>query len=537
MKPILLFLTLLSGILSSFAQTATMPAGSGTAGDPYRIATLNNLYWIVAPGTVDGLAEWERCNKHYKQTANIDASSTSTWESGAGWRPIGNALGGPTTRFQGTYHGQGYTISGLYINRPAVSTVGLFGLVSTNAVISYVGLENVNMVGKDQVGGLIGYVEATTTISNCYTTGTVSTAAGNNRCGGLIGIIAGAITVTSCYSTCSVTTGSNGAGLIGEVRAGASVSRCYATGNVHTSTGYSGGLVGYTEAPLSDCFARGNVTCTSPFLVGGLVGYSSGGTITNCYSTGTVPGSGSWIGGLTGYCSGATTASFFDSQTAGTSSSHTGTARTTAQMTNSSTFSAWNLATVWEMTAANNGYPSLIWQNYIVLPVTIGRLQVKAAGQWVNFFWETLQEQNSSHFEMQASVNGQQWNVLGTVSAAGQSSFLKKYEYQYKESSPGVHYYRIRMVDFDGTSTFSSVATLQLLDREAQAAKFNNPVRNGWLEISMQQDQEIRIFRLNGEQVSSFSGKAGVNRIHIASFSAGIYILMIGEETYKIVKQ
>jgi len=66
------------------AQTATPPAsGDGTSGDPYQIATLNNLYWIT-----QNSGEW---NKYYEQTADIDASGTSGWDGNAGFYPIGDA--------------------------------------------------------------------------------------------------------------------------------------------------------------------------------------------------------------------------------------------------------------------------------------------------------------------------------------------------------------------------------------------------------------------------------------------------------------
>jgi hypothetical protein len=77
-------------------------AGDGSSGNPYQIATLENLYWIA-----ENSSRW---SLHYKQTADLDASSTN---SGSGWSPIGNE----TTKFTGTYDGGGYTINSLYINR------------------------------------------------------------------------------------------------------------------------------------------------------------------------------------------------------------------------------------------------------------------------------------------------------------------------------------------------------------------------------------------------------------------------------------
>lgn len=536
MKTVYLFLSIICYSAFAFSQTATLPAGAGTLADPYRIATLNNLYWIVAPGTVNGLTENARMTKYYIQTANIDASATSTWESGAGWRPIGNSIGA-TTRFTGNYHGQGYTISNLYINRPALSTVGFFGLVSTNAVINYVYLNNVSIAGKDQVGGLIGYIEDDATIGHCYTTGTVSAAAGNDRCGGLISILTNNVTVADCYSTCSVSANSNVGGLIGEARTGSTISRCYATGAVQAATGYAGGLIGYTESPVTNCYARGNISCTSPFLVGGLIGYSNGGVITNCYATGAIPSSGSWLGGLTGYCSGATTNSYFDSQTTGTSTSHSGTAKTTAEMTNAATFSSWDFATIWHMTAENAGYPHLEWQNYVVLPVTLNNFNVKAKGTQVQFNWETAFEQNLSHFLIQESRDGRNWKNMHTQTAIGNSNVLHKYDFSYDEKIEGSHYYRLQMVDIDGKSRISSVEEINIRVVKNGQITINNPVVDGWLQINLLENAEVQLYSTNGTMLKSKKCVAGVNRIGMQDLAPGMYMVRVGEQLFKLIKQ
>lgn len=67
---VIAFLTLIC-LNNSFAQTADPPSGSGTVEAPYLVTTLNNLYCIT-----QNSAQW---NKVYKQTADIDASATSTW--------------------------------------------------------------------------------------------------------------------------------------------------------------------------------------------------------------------------------------------------------------------------------------------------------------------------------------------------------------------------------------------------------------------------------------------------------------------------
>jgi len=85
---------------------------------------------------------------YFIQTADIDASSTSTWDSNQGFSPIGNL----TSQFSGSYDGQRNKIIGLNINRPSANYVALFGY--TLALQSKCHTCNVNITGNNNVGGL-----------------------------------------------------------------------------------------------------------------------------------------------------------------------------------------------------------------------------------------------------------------------------------------------------------------------------------------------------------------------------------------------
>ena len=147
---------------SLVAQTATAPSfGDGSSGSPYQISTLNHLYWIT-----QNSSEWD---KYYIQTANIDAFSTSSWDSNEGFSHIGNN----STKFTGSYDGDGYTINGLRIARSSTNYIGLFG-IADGATIQDLGVTNVNITGQHWVGGLVGIVQGSSTISNCYSTGSVT---------------------------------------------------------------------------------------------------------------------------------------------------------------------------------------------------------------------------------------------------------------------------------------------------------------------------------------------------------------------------
>jgi len=113
------------------SQTAIEPipfhgvssSNPGSSSNPYLIESLGNLYWMSVYGN-----EYD-C---YRQTADIDASETITWNIGdhdgdpntpdepMGWEPI--------ELYHGTYLGQDFRIFNLYINRPTLSPVGFIGL-------------------------------------------------------------------------------------------------------------------------------------------------------------------------------------------------------------------------------------------------------------------------------------------------------------------------------------------------------------------------------------------------------------------------
>lgn len=269
--------------------------GEGNAGSPYEIATAAQLNNIRAPYLI----------YEFIQTANIDLSAYS---SGEGWMPIGTS----GTPFAGNYNGNGYVITGLKINKPTVSGVGLFGEINS-AVLANIALEGINITGNDLVGGIAGRVDGSSTITNCYTTGSVS---GSTQVGGLVGHLFSSDIIGS-YSKCTVTGEGSSGGLVGFSYTG-TISNSYATGNVTSGGNETGGLIGNMEGggEINQSFAKGKVTGVDN--TGGLAGRISESEIYNCYGTGEVISiSGSATGGLVGYLGNTNAASINNSYSTG----------------------------------------------------------------------------------------------------------------------------------------------------------------------------------------------------------------------------
>ena len=143
---------------------------------------------------------------------------------------------------------------------------------------------------------------------------------------------------------------------------GGTISNCYATASV-TGSGYdTGGLVGDNNRTISNCYASGGVSGGD--RTGGLVGDNDG-TISNSYAGGSVTATGSRTGGLVGDTyGGRVSSSFWDTETSGQLTSAGGRGRSTAEMKTASNFLGWGAcenAGVWSI---DNGqdYPRLAWE-------------------------------------------------------------------------------------------------------------------------------------------------------------------------------
>jgi len=321
----MLLLSVLAGVtaFSATAAAANGPAGmagSGTSDDPYVVTNATQLQAMA-----------EDLDAHYELGSNVDASNTSAWDGGDGFAPVGNS----SSQFTGSFDGNGYAVSGLWIDRASETEVGLFSHVGSGGSVANVTLVDANVTGGEHTGALVGFNDGT--ISKSGSTGTVI---GGDQTGGLVGQNKG--TIRETYSIANV-----------------------------TSTGIGGGLVGYTgyaSGLMEDSYARGNVSTEGN--AGGLIGRAwNDGTVRDSYATGNVSGEGSHVAGVIGYNEDSETADlYWDNETTGQSiggetRGYDGdfTGLTTAQLTGSSAEANLDLdfATTW---AETDGYPVLQWQ-------------------------------------------------------------------------------------------------------------------------------------------------------------------------------
>ncbi len=168
--------------------------------------------------------------------------------------------------------------------------------------------------------------------------------------------------------------------------------------------------------------------------------------------------------------------------------------------------------------------------------------------------WKTATEENSDFFNIERSSDGEDWIQVGTQPAAGNSLVLKDYHFLDKKvfnfSKPiTTFYYRLKMVDLDGTYEYSHV----------EAVTFNGESINNYLDVQLfpnpavkevnilvhqveQPITEIRIKDITGRVVSKTdtyleSGDSKLLNLTQERLGSGIFFLDFRSDTQRITSK
>lgn len=206
-------------------------AGNGTAENPYRIRTAEDL--VLMQTIIEENADY--ADDSYLLTADLDMA-------GITMAPIGL-----THHFSGIFDGRGHKLLNLNIENGGSEPTGLFSYVEHGTVIN-LGIEGGTISGKDKTGSLIGRTMYAA-IRNCFTTATVH---GGADVGGLVGMFNNSV-LENCYARANVTGTVTVGGLIAgtnrsiDPSAETIVKNCYSTSQV-SGDSYVGALIGYDES-------------------------------------------------------------------------------------------------------------------------------------------------------------------------------------------------------------------------------------------------------------------------------------------------
>lgn len=176
------------------------------------------------------------------------------------------------------------------------------------------------------------------------------------------------------------------------------------------------------------------------------------------------------------------------------------------------------------------------------LPVTLLSFTATKSQHTALLNWETSVELNSDRFDIEHSTTGKDWGLIGKVKSKGTSTQKVAYTFIHEAPKTGTNFYRLKMVDRDGSSAYSTVRNLYF-DGNNTTALYPNPASDV-VYISHKDLSTIRsisLVALDGRQLL-FIDAVKDRSVSLKGIPTGSYILKISYrngnvENHKIVKE
>ncbi|WP_118975891.1 T9SS type A sorting domain-containing protein [Taibaiella koreensis] len=148
--------------------------------------------------------------------------------------------------------------------------------------------------------------------------------------------------------------------------------------------------------------------------------------------------------------------------------------------------------------------------------------------------WETANEKAVRSFDIERSADGEQFAAVGTVAAANRDA-KNSYSYTDRNAPASALYYRLKMIDIDGASKYSTVVRIAAAGTDA-VVLYPNPVKDGVLNIQLNDkitsglaliitDVAGKVVR--SEQRTGVQGNGQLIGISVKALPAGSYFLRI----------
>lgn len=208
-----------------------------------------------------------------------------------------------------------------------------------------------------------------------------------------------------------------------------------------------------------------------------------------------------------------------------------------------------HVGTVFDMNlSVGTGYDcSRIWvcaEDICVLPVQYLSFTGKKDNGIVELNWATASEKDASHFDIERSANGVNFEKIGSVSASGNSNRVIDYSFVDTNPVSGNAYYRLKQVDYNGQYEYSKIININSVKNAEEVQIVPNP-NNGSFNVvvtgTSKETYEISVLNALGQPIYSTSGKSESTNItqavNIQNLASGVYYVRVITGESSTVKQ
>lgn len=175
------------------------------------------------------------------------------------------------------------------------------------------------------------------------------------------------------------------------------------------------------------------------------------------------------------------------------------------------------------------------------LPLKLLSFAAQLANKSVALQWSTAEEDQVSHFEIEKSIDGNRYQMIGKVKAAGTGG--KTYHYTDNSTLAANTSYRLKMADNNGSFTYSPVSHVRMAQGNNSITVYPNPARDR-LHISLTAAAGpvvVSLQDVSGRTIKTFTVQSTGRTINevadISSLKPGIYFISLNKQTVRFVKE
>lgn len=179
------------------------------------------------------------------------------------------------------------------------------------------------------------------------------------------------------------------------------------------------------------------------------------------------------------------------------------------------------------------------------LPVGLNNFQLKRNNNKVLLSWETKQEINFSHFELERSDDLNTFYPIATVNSNNEPAG-SKYSYSDLPTAANTKYYRLKIVDKDGSFIYSNVLSTTFTGNTNGLLVYPNITKGENIKTTfdkVSKNAQLKVFTVTGQLVASYPLQEDATNLNIetANFNKGVYYIVLQNkgtvQTQKIIKQ
>lgn len=162
------------------------------------------------------------------------------------------------------------------------------------------------------------------------------------------------------------------------------------------------------------------------------------------------------------------------------------------------------------------------------LPLNLSNFSATTINQNIKTIWQTASEQNTSHFNIQRSLDGIAFATIGTISAVG--SGANNYSYLDEHPNYGINYYRLQSMDKDGSFVYSKTVSATITDKRYFSI-VPNPARDfATINFSkLVENTSVRVYDITGKplMVNAVPRNSTSYKLNVQSLPNGFYIIHV----------